>query len=61
MCGRVGEDAPMTPEQKLRRAMWRIVAVGIVAFVWLWLLPATGPACLDTSSCVVEERRRDGG
>lgn len=51
----------MTPEQKLRRAMWRIVAVGIVAFVWLWLLPATGPACLDTSSCVIEERRRDGG
>ena len=44
-------------ERRLRRALWWIVLGGIVAFCVLWALPATGPACLDTSSCVVIEGR----
>ena len=45
----------MSDEQKVRRLLRRIVLVGVVAFLFLWALPATGPACLDTSSCEAQQ------
>lgn len=42
-------------EQKVRRALRWIILAGIVAFLVLWALPATGPACMDTFSCEAQQ------